>query len=188
MAGIRARRSRESIDTEEVFGTLSNQRRRFVVHALGQEGSMEIGELARRVAGWEYRKNPETVTSAERRRVYNSLQQVHLPKMDDRGLVEYDSQSGKVRATGELSDLGLYLEVVPADDISWSTYYLLLGVFGVLFATVTASGLPVFGAVPDVVGALTTGVLLVCSAAVHTYATRGCRLGVEGPPPELDEE
>jgi DNA-binding transcriptional ArsR family regulator len=188
MAESQTARPGGPVETEEVFQTLSNQRRRFVVHALEQEGSMEIGELARRVAGWEYRKDPDAVTSAERRRVYNSLQQVHLPQMDENGLVDYDSRSGDVRATDELSDLGIYLEVVPGNDIPWSTYYLLLGAFGVLFAAATGSSVPLFGAVPDLAGALTTGVLLVLSAAVHIHVTRSRRLGVEGPPPELDDE
>ncbi|MFC4356577.1 hypothetical protein ACFO0N_01290 [Halobium salinum] len=187
MAESQTARPSGAVETEEVFQTLSNQRRRFVVHALEQDGSMEIGDMARRIAGWEYQKDPEAVSSAERRRVYNSLQQVHLPKMDENGLVDYDSRSGLVSATGDLADLRLYLEVVPGNDIPWSTYYLLLGAFGALFATATLLNVFGFGAVPDAVGALTTGVLLVASAAVHTYVTRTRELGVEGPPPEVDE-
>lgn len=188
MAESQTARSGASVDTEEAFQTLSNQRRRFTVHALEREGSMELGELASRVAGWEYRKEPDAVTAAERRRIYNSLQQVHLPRMDENGLVDYDEENGVVYATGGLSDLRIYLEVVPGDDIPWSVYYLLLGGFGVAFAGATALNLPPFGAVPDLVGALATGVLLTLSAAVHAYVARGRKLGAEGPPPELSED
>ncbi|MFC6725756.1 hypothetical protein ACFQE1_15555, partial [Halobium palmae] len=156
MAESQAVRRGESVDAEEVFDTLSSQRRRFTIHALEREGPMEIGELARTVAAWEYQKDAEAVSSAERRRVYNSLQQVHLPKMDEKGLLDYDADSGVVSPTDSLSQLRLYLEVVPGNDIPWSRFYLLLGSFGLLFAATTALNVPPFGAVPDAVGALAT--------------------------------
>lgn len=176
----------EGVDTEEVFQTLSNQRRRFVVHALEQEqGPLELRNLSTQVAAWENEKNRSAVTSQERRRVYNSLQQVHLPQMDDDDIVEYDKRAGTIKPTDEIADLQVYLEVVRGNDISWSTYYLLLGVFSLLFAGAAVGGVPPFASLPTLVIALVPGVLLTASGVAHAYVSRKLRLGREGLPPEL---
>ncbi|EJN61296.1 DUF7344 domain-containing protein [Halogranum rubrum] len=174
------------VETGEVFQTLSNQRRRFVVHALEQEqGALELRTLSTQVAAWENDKEPAAVNSQERRRVYNSLQQVHLPQMDDDGLVEYDKRSGTIEPTADIADLQLYLEVVRGNDIPWSTYYLLLGFFSMVFAGAATSGVAPFASLPVLVAALIPGVLLTISGLAHTYVSRKRQLGRDGPPPEL---
>jgi hypothetical protein len=178
--------AKHQVNAEEVFQTLSNQRRRFVVHALEQErGPLELRSLSTQIAAWENGKSIEAVDSQERRRVYNSLQQVHLPQMDDDDLIEYDKRSGTIQPTDDIADLQVYLEVVRGNDIPWSTYYLLLGVFSLLFAGAAVGGVPPFGSLPTVVAALVPGVLLTASGVAHTYVSRQRRLGSEGPPPEL---
>lgn len=177
----------DGVATEDAFHTLSNQRRRFVVHALEQErDTLELRTLSTQIAAWENRKDVQTVTSQERRRVYNSLQQVHLPQMDDSGLVMYDKRSGTIEATSDIADLQLYLEVIRGNDIPWSTYYLLLGVFATLFAGAAVAGVPLLASIPPLLAALVPGLLLTASAGVHTYVSRQRRLGSEGRPPELD--
>ena len=185
---VRRRGAERRVDAEEVFQTLSNQRRRFVVHALEQEqGPLELRSLSTQIAAWENGKSVQAVDSQERRRVYNSLQQVHLPQMDDDDLIEYDKRSGTIRPTDDIADLQVYLEVVRGNDIPWSTYYLLLGVFSLLFAGAAVGGVPPFGSLPTVVAALVPGVLLTASGVAHTYVSRQRRLGREGPPPELGQ-
>lgn len=175
------------VETGEVFQTLSNQRRRFVVHALEQEqGALELRSLSTQIAAWENDKDPAAVNSQERRRVYNSLQQVHLPQMDDDGLIEYDKRSGTIEPTADIADLQLYLEVVRGNDIPWSTYYLLLGFFSMVFAGAATSGVAPFASLPTLVVALLPGVLLTISGIAHTYMSRKRQLGQQGPPPELN--
>ncbi|WP_224269160.1 DUF7344 domain-containing protein [Haloprofundus salinisoli] len=175
-----------SLSREDAFETLSNRRRRYAIHALLQEDApVELGELSRQVAAWETGQSPSAVTSEERRRVYNALQQSHLPKMHDVGVVEYDRDRGIISTTTEASNLHVYLEIVPGNDIPWSVYYLLLGAFSLSFAGAVVGGLPPFGAIPALVGALVPGLLIVTSAAVHTFHSRGQRLGRDGLPPEL---
>ncbi|QCJ48237.1 MULTISPECIES: DUF7344 domain-containing protein [Haloprofundus] len=175
-----------TLSREEAFETLSNRRRRYAIHALLQEDApVELGELSRQVAAWETGQSPSAVSSEERRRVYNALQQSHLPKMHDVGVVEYDRDRGIISTTTEASNLHVYLEIVPGNDIPWSVYYLLLGAFSLSFAGAVVGGLPPFGAIPSLVGALVPGLLLVASAAVHTLHSRRQRLGRDGLPPEL---
>lgn len=174
----------EEVSREVVFEMLSNQRRRFVVHyLLDGDGESDLRDLSRSVAAWENGKRPDEITSQERRRAYNALQQAHLPKMDDAGLVEFDASRGTVAATDGLADLQVYLEIVPGDDITWSQYYLLLGV---LFGSVTlaaAVGLAPFDLLPGVALAGAMATLLTLSAVTHVYHGRKMRLGADERPP-----
>lgn len=167
-----------------VFEILSNRRRRYVVHnLLDAQGPTELRELSRKVAAWENGKRPDEITSQERRRVYNALQQSHLPKMGEAGLVEYDAQQGTVAAAENLADLRVYLEIVPGDEISWSQYYLLLGLF---FGSVTAAawvGLYPFGRIPGVALAGAMAAVVALSGAAHVYHGRKMRLGADERPP-----
>src|SRR6056297_517739 len=97
---------------DDVFTILSNERRRHTVRAM-QELSMpiELGDLAEHVAAWELEKDVSAITSTERRRVYTSLQQTHLDKLEEAGIIECDRKT--IEPTERLEDLEFYLEVVP---------------------------------------------------------------------------
>jgi len=89
------------------------------------------------VTAWQYDRPLTELESDERMRVYSALHQVHLPKLDDVGLIEYDSDSGIITVNEEAKYARLYLEYDPENDISWSSLYLgLTGVSGLL-ATVS---------------------------------------------------
>jgi len=176
-------RERE-LSRELVFEMLSNQRRRHVVHYLiAREGPAELRDVSRKVAAWENGKRPEAVTTEERRRVYNALQQVHLPKMDDAGLVEYDADRSTLAATDHLTDLRVYLEVVPGDEIPWSQYYVLLGLLCASVIVAAWTGTPPFGSVPGLVIAAGIALLVTASGAAHVYHNRKMRLGGGERPP-----
>ncbi|WP_276300487.1 DUF7344 domain-containing protein [Halorussus lipolyticus] len=178
----------EEFTQEVVFEMLSNRRRRYVVYyLLDADGEAELRDLSRTIAAWENDKRPDEVTSTERKRVYNALQQAHLPKMDDAGLVEFDSSRSTVTATDGLSDLRVYLEVVPGDEISWSQYYLLLGL---LFVSVTLSatvGVSPFADVPGVTLSAAMALVLAVSGVAHVYHGRQSRLGADERPPSVGE-
>lgn len=165
----------EGVDETAAFDTLSNQRRRWVVRDLLDDtgGETDLGDLAARVAARENETDPANVTPAQRRRVYTALQQSHLPRMDDQGLVDYDPDRGVVRPTQNLEELRVYLEVVPGRSIPWSTYYLLLAVLGVSVVTASALGVPPIAALPPIALAGGIATAFAASAVVHVAeATR----------------
>lgn len=179
-----------SLNEEEIFEVLSNQRRRYVLHYLEHWESdvATLGDLAEQVAAWEYDKPVAGLTSAERKRVKNALHQFHLPKMDDCGFLEYDRSRGMVALTEAAADLEVYVEVVPTKDIPWGPYYVAL----------TALHVPVvlghWFAVPPVANVPLPAILLVLlvsvsvSALVHTYLSYSrMRLGAGVPRPEVDD-
>jgi len=161
----------------EIFDVLRNQRRRYVLQYLkNAEDPVELGELATQVAAWEYDTTLEEVSSEQRKRVYTTLQQTHLDKMAEAGIVDYDSDRGIITATEQTDDLTIYLEIVPGREFPWQEYYLSLG--AVSSALVTALWFDVypFTMVSDLEWATLIALVLTLSAIYHVYRQRGMRL------------
>jgi hypothetical protein len=177
-----------NLSRDQIFEILSNQRRRWVLHVLKQRDSdgTEIRELSTRIAAWETEKSTDLVTSAERKRVYTSLHQFHLPKMSKNRIIEYDPQGGIVELSSQATDLEVYLDVVREDTVPWSLYYGGVSVISGLLLGAAWFDLPPFGLLPDIAWAVVCIGVIMISAAVHHYYHHRLRLGQEGSPPGLD--
>ncbi|MWG33548.1 DUF7344 domain-containing protein [Halomarina oriensis] len=87
----------ESVDRDDAYHLLSNARRRAVMrYLLDVEETTELGTLAEHVAAIENDCDPDALSSDDRKRVYISLYQGHMPKLDQHGLVDYDQARGVV--------------------------------------------------------------------------------------------
>ncbi|MFC7069040.1 DUF7344 domain-containing protein [Halobaculum lipolyticum] len=178
----------QHVSEEELFDVLGNTRRRNALHAIvgAEERTHELGELSERVAAWENDVDVAEVDYAERKRVYTALQQSHLPKLDDAGLVEFDKDRGTVDATPALEDVEIYLDVVRGDEIPWSEYYLgLSAVSAALLAAVWVDAYP-FTMVPDLGWFAFVVVAFAVSAAVNRYFSTGMKLGGDSSPPGVE--
>lgn len=173
------------LSKDEIFDVLSNHRRRRTLHYLRRHGgAASIGDLSETIAARENDASVEAITSDERKRVYTSLQQFHLPKMNKRGIIEYDRRAGTVELDDAMANVNVYLDVVPENDVSWSQYYIgLSALYGVLFGLVALDLFP-FTLVPDVGWLFVSFVLFAGSALVHRYRER-CRgrIGATDLPP-----
>ena len=165
---------------------LSNQRRRFAVHLLKhEEESLEIGDMAEQIAAWENGIDTAEITGDERKRVYTALQQSHLPKMDDAGVVEFNKNRGVIEPTPALEDVDLYLDVVEGREVPWSEYYIgLSAVSAALVAAVWIGAWP-FAMLPDLAWTLAIVVAFAFSAVTHKYYTAEMKVGEPEAPPEL---
>lgn len=179
--------STDTVSRDTAYEILANRRRRYVIHLLQyHDEPMELGPLAEQVAAWEYETDPERVTSQQRKTVYTALQQRHLPRMDEAGLLTFDSRAGTVAPANTLSDLDIYAEVVPAGDFPWSHYYLGLSVVvGALLVAVWAK-VSVLAALPDIAWGVFCVTAFFVSAVVNVVVTRGRKLGASERPPEVD--
>lgn len=169
-----------NLSKSEIFDVLRNQRRRFVLHYLEHfdgEGPVELGELATQVAAWEYDVPATSVTSTQRKRVYTTLQQSHLPKLDEAGIVKFDSNRGTVCATDIVGDLTIYLEVVPGNEFAWHEFYLGLGAVGCALMAAVWAGIYPFSTVPAIAWGAVVCVALVVSAAAQLYVQRAMGIG-----------
>ncbi|HKL28961.1 MAG TPA: hypothetical protein VJ898_06795 [Natrialbaceae archaeon] len=172
---------------DELFHVLRNQRRRFALHHLKQaEGPVDVGDLATQIAAWENGIEPEAVTSRQRRRVYNALQQTHIDELSRTGLVEVERR--EVTLTDRAKDLDIYLEIVPRQDVPWSEYYLALGSVGLATMVVTWLDVGPFAFLSDISAGMFLGVTLFVSALANYYTQYESRLGDPAKPPELRGE
>ncbi|WP_440765963.1 DUF7344 domain-containing protein [Natronorubrum sp. DTA7] len=170
----------------EIFEVLRNQRRRYVLQYLKQDTRpVELGDLAQQVAAWEYERTLDEVTPEQRKRVYTTLQQTHLPKMDQSGILLFDSDDGVIEATDRTRDISIYLEIVPGHEFAWRELYLSLG--AISSALVAALWLEIYPltTLSDLTWTGIVAVTFTLTAVVHIYYERNMRLGHGEQPPEL---
>lgn len=173
----------QELSKDEVFFALSNYRRRYLVHYLKQTNRpADLRELSEQIAAWENEIDVPRTTSIQRKRVYVSLRQTHLPKMDDLGIVEFDSVRGTARLTDRVADLDLYLEVNQKDDLPWSGLYFGLGSIMCIVAATVWMNLPPFTLLPTIAYVAGFAALFTLVALVHLFQSERMRLGTGGPP------
>ncbi|SFG34898.1 hypothetical protein SAMN04488063_1764 [Halopelagius inordinatus] len=176
---------RQRLTKDDIFSVLSNRRRRLVLHHLHRgSGTVSVRELSKQVAAWENGVEMEDLTYKQRKRVYTSLHQTHLPKLDDEGVVVYDRDGGSVNLTDRAAELEPYLQVQSEPVASWPLYYLALSGLSVLVVTFAWTGLFPFPLLSDIAyAALVTG-LFAASAVVHAYQTRSATVDADAEPPD----
>jgi hypothetical protein len=158
-----SRKSR--IDPEEVHDVLRNDRRRLTLQYLKQRlEPVEVRELSERVAELEVGESPPPRNI--RQSVYNALNQTHLPKLEDAGLVEFDTDRKIVSLREAARELDVYMNVVTPIGISWDAYYRSLGVLGLMTVVAADTNVPLFASVDSLVFAT---VFLFAFAASTSY-------------------
>lgn len=117
------------LTSDDIFEILSNHRRRMVLHLLQErEDEIQVKQLAEAVAAMENGVSVEELTSQQRKRVYVSLYQTHLPKMAELSLIDYDRDDGTVRLSGRSADINRYLSGETEETEPWKLPALVLAV------------------------------------------------------------
>lgn len=172
--------SPSGLPLDEVFGILSNQRRRQVLDYMQTaEEPVTLSDLAEEIAAIENDKPVRQLSSQERKRAYVGLYQVHLPKMDGMDIVEFNKPRGLVK-TGE--NTSIFDEYLDAEEDAtghrpWYAYY--VGVSGLsLVLLILASWLGSMTPLPLVRYALIfiVGTFWLASV-VHYLSMTGGRFG-----------
>jgi hypothetical protein len=155
---------------------LSNRRRRYVLYYLQDgPGSVSLRDLAERIAAWENDVPVEELEYKQRKRVYTSLHQTHLPKLDEVGVVDYDRDRGTITLADRAADLDDYLTVVGDDDGDWYRLYLGLSVVSLVAAVSAWLGVPPFSRGTGLAVAGLVVILFAVAASVHTYRVHSVR-------------
>lgn len=75
-----------------IFEALADARRRFILqHLRGAETPIQVSELAREIAAWEVQQPVAERGGGDSDAIEVSLLHVHLPKMAEAAIVEYDT-------------------------------------------------------------------------------------------------
>lgn len=151
--------SSESVELEldDAFNILSNSRRRYILYYLyTRDGPATIDELAGQIAAWENDTPVDELDDTARRRVYVSLYQTHLPKLDDFDIAAYDRDEGTVELTDRADQIIRYLPVDESGSQEFARYY--VAVTAGAIALILGVGV---GVVPAAVAAIAVAAALV---------------------------
>ena len=164
----RERQRPDRLSRDTVFSILSNQRRRHVIRYLDRNrGTASLRDLAERIAAWENDVPESEVDYKQRKRVYTSLHQTHLPKLDEAGVVEYDRNRGTITLADRAADLEPYLATPDERQVPWWACY--LGLSALAACLVAAAWL---GAVSGLTAAGLIAALFAVVAGTNAYLTR----------------
>ena len=163
--------SENGLPESDIHDVLRNDRRRMIIEQLGEaDEAVTARNLSVTIAVRESGEDPPPRNV--RQSVYISLQQTHVPKLEELGIVAYDENTKEVRPAENASKIGVYMEVVPKFGLSYSEFCGGLSLFGVLLVVAAETGVPVVNAVSASVWAVAVFVLLVASAVYQTYSQR----------------
>lgn len=174
----------EELTQDLVFDILSSPRRRYVLYYLRDTGEpVALNDLAEHVAAWENETPVDELSDQERKRVYVSLYQTHIPKLDSVGIVDYDQQSGMVALTDRVHQIDDYLTET-SRPIPWQQFYMTLAVISALMLGLVWFDVGLFATIPEIVVGLVITTGFAISAAAHYLYWRAQRRSV---PPELQD-
>lgn len=161
----------DRLDKTVIYEILSSERRRHAIDFLqASENGVEVSDIAEYIAEKETGESPPPKDS--RKTVYVSLHQTHLPKMDDLDIVNYDTDSKEVTLSDSFRDVAIYMEVVPGTEISWSEYYLGVGLVGMATVFAHIAGAPVISALDAEYWAIFYLFVVSASAVYQTFTRR----------------
>lgn len=131
------------LSKEEIFKVLSNQRRRWMLQYLKNNGDdpVSLRHMVDHVTARENGVPVSQIDSTNGKNVYTALKQTHLPKMHEKGIIDYDPQRGRIELTDNAHEAEKYLEYVPDQGFPWAKYYLGLSTIaaGLVFLNIVGS-------------------------------------------------
>lgn len=140
------------LSQDAVFDLLSNRRRRFILAYLSERGTpVTLKDLTAHIAAWENGVEIDEVTDEQRKRVYVSVYQTHIPRLEAASLVRYDPDTGLVELTDNITTVWRHLPTEDAAEPLWRVY---------LAVALVGLGIHLFGVV-GVFPAALTGLLAV---------------------------
>lgn len=157
---------------EDIHDVLRNRRRRLVIdtlHELG--GPVSVRDLSERIGAAESNQDPPPRNVKQS--VYVSLLQTHLPKLDELGIIEYESNGKTVQVADGMADVSVYLETVPKYGLSWSEFYTAVSILGLLTVFGAELGTPIISAIPTTTWAYGFFGLIVISGVYQTVQQGG---------------
>lgn len=100
----------------EMLEALADERRRYVLYHLREEGGSELEEVVEQVAAWTTGRPPDELDERTKRKVRSELHHVHLPKLENAGIIGYDRRHGSVSFRTLSSDVEAFLDYCSTVD------------------------------------------------------------------------
>jgi len=124
----------EELSNDTVFGILKNSRRREVLRYLkAHDRTATVREVTERIAAIENGIEEAEVSYKQRKRVYVSFYQCHLPKMAKAGVIDYNKDRGWIKLRPVAAQMDEYLEDQRLVAENWSHYLTVTTLGGLLY-------------------------------------------------------
>lgn len=166
---------KSELSKDQMFDVLRNSRRRAVISCLrARGGELSVKEISRCVAATEYDVPDSELSSEQYKRVYTGLYQCHLGRMEELGVIDFDTETNSVRLCEVASQLEPYLD----DETGRNTAHIKFGAAIAVASVVTlgATGASLFGAFSSTPFALLMVVVLLTVASFQLFSSdRGTR-------------
>lgn len=139
----------DSLAESQIFHVLGNDRRRAIVQLLAEHPDhVDVSDVASEIAERETDTTP--VPNNLYKSVYVSLQQTHLPQLEEDAIIEYDPEAKTIQPGPHFEDV---LEYVDGDHGTQETVlqsHLALCVLGLVLIVVSGLGVPIISSVDPV--------------------------------------
>lgn len=146
---LQQRRS-DTLAESEIFHILGNDRRRAIVQLLATEnGQVDVSAVATAIASQEFDANgassndDESVPNNLYKSVYVSLQQTHLPQLEEDNVIEYDSSTKTLRPGIQFDAVYRYVDGEQSSDQRLLLSHLSLSVLGLFVIVLAGFSLPI---------------------------------------------
>lgn len=160
---------RKSLAESEVFHILGNDRRRAIIQSLAdRNGRVDVSDIATQIA--ETESDANSVPNNLYKSVYVSLQQTHLPRLEEDGVITYDSDKRTIAPGENFTDVITYVDGFGSDHSNVLIGHLLVGIGGLLAIALNGLGVPGFTSIDSV---LLSVVVLVLISASSLYVILG---------------
>jgi hypothetical protein len=158
---------------DELFQVLSNARRRYVIYYLAREGpQLGLNQLATKIAAAETGTPEADITGDERQRVYISLYQTHLPKLEEAGIVSYDDAERTVSLADDVREEGFFWMHRDDESHAWRRYYAAIAAASWLLVGGVWASVPPFSTLGWAGVAVLVTLALTTLVVAQAYTTR----------------
>ncbi|ELY49564.1 hypothetical protein C495_00005 [Natronorubrum sulfidifaciens JCM 14089] len=152
-----------------MFHILGNDRRRSIVQLLAAEaGQVDVSDIASEIAANESDTTP--VPNNLYKSVYVSLQQTHLPQLQEDAVIEYDSDAKTIQPGPNFDDVLQYIDGHKEQQSTALTLHLALCVLGLVVIALAGLGIPLLSSIDPV---LSSVLVLLAVAASSLYRLLG---------------
>ncbi len=104
--------------------------------------------------------------------MYNSLHQTHLPKLDRKGVIQYDKNRKVVELSDEARNINRYLDMTAPFGLTWGEFYRTIGTIGLLAVVLSLIEAPLIAAVPPLLLASSFLAIIAVSTAAQLWRNR----------------
>ncbi len=151
------------LEESEVFHILGNDRRRAIVQLLAEhDHRIDVSDVATDIA--ETESEAQSVPNNLYKSVYVSLQQTHLPQLEEDAVIEYDADSKTIERGPNFDEVLEYADGGHGNESTTLQIHLTLAVIGLIAIVLTGIDGPVVSMLDPILSSILVLLLIGASS------------------------